>query len=219
MIEAVIFDLDGLLVDSEPHWNEARRQMAMEHGKEWTPDDQKACMGVSTRAWADYMIRRLELDLSPDQVISRIVGTLRALYARQVPYLPGAIEAVDLAARYYPTALASGSYRSLIDAITNDTPMRGKFKVVVCSDEVPAGKPAPDVYLKAAHQLGVQTENCVCLEDSANGIRAGKAAGMKVIAVPDHQSPPPPEILRQADVVLSTLRDFGLQVIHSLEAI
>ncbi len=219
MIEAVIFDLDGLLVDSEPHWNEARRQMAIEHGKEWTPDDQKACMGVSTLTWADYMIQRLELELSPDQVVSRIVGMMQALYARQIPYLPGAIEAVDLAAQYYPTALASGSYHSLIDAVTNDAPMRGKFKVIVCSDEVPAGKPAPDVYLKTAHQLGVKTENCICLEDSANGIRAGKAAGMKVIAVPDHRSSPPQEVLRQADMVLSTLHEFGLQVIRSLGVI
>ncbi len=218
MIEAVVFDLDGLLVDSEPHWKEARRQMAAEHGVEWNQDDQKACMGVSTLTWAKYMIRRLNLDQSPDLVIARIVGTMRAYYARQVPYLPGAIEAVDCAAQFGPTGLASGSHRSLIDIVTADAPLRGKFKAVVCTDEVEAGKPAPDVYLQAARELGVLAANCVCLEDSANGILAGKSARMKVIAVPDHRLPPAKEILHQADLVLPSLREFNRDVILSLES-
>ncbi|HEX7587278.1 MAG TPA: HAD family phosphatase [Anaerolineae bacterium] len=217
MIEAIVFDLDGLLVDSEPHWNEARRQIAAERGIEWNRDDLQVCMGVSTLTWAKYMIRRLNLDQSPDQVISRMIGAMQALYARQIPYLPGAIEAVDCAARLGPTGLASGSHRSLIDIVIADAPLRGKFQAVVCADEVPAGKPAPDVYLQAARELGVQAENCVCLEDSANGILAGKSAGMQVIAVPDHRLPPSQEILRQADVVLASLNEFNIEVIHSLE--
>jgi HAD superfamily hydrolase (TIGR01509 family) len=218
MIKAVVFDLDGLLVDSEPHWEEARRQMAIGHGKEWTPDDQRECMGVSTLTWANYMIRRLELDLSPEQVVDRVVGAMQALYARRVPYLPGGIEAVDLAARYYLTGLASGSHRRLIDLVINDAPMRSKFKVVVCSDEVVAGKPAPDVYFEAARRLGVEGRNCVCLEDSANGVLAGKRAGMQVIAVPDYRFPFSPEILHQASIVLSSLREFNLEVIRSLDS-
>ena len=217
MIKAIVFDLDGLLVDSEPAWNQARREIAAEQGIEWNADDHQACMGVSSLAWAKYMIRRLKLDQSPDQVISRMIGAMQALYARQIPYLPGAIEAVDFAARFGPTGLASGSHRTLIDIVTADAPLRGKFQSVVCSDEVPAGKPAPDVYLRAARELGVQAANCVCLEDSANGILAGKAAGMRVIAVPDHRLPPSQEILRQADVVLSSLEKFNLDVINSLE--
>jgi HAD superfamily hydrolase (TIGR01509 family) len=217
MIKAVIFDLDGLLVDSEHHWNEARRQMAAERGIEWNQDDHNACMGVSTLTWAKYMIRRMNLDQTPDQVIARIVGTMQALYERQVPYLPGAIAAVDCAVRFGPTGLASGSHRSLIDIVTADAPLRGKFNAVVCADEVPAGKPAPDVYLRAARELGVPAENCVCLEDSANGILAGKSAGMKVIAVPDQRMPPSLEILRKADVVLPSLIDFNRGVILSLE--
>jgi HAD superfamily hydrolase (TIGR01509 family) len=218
MIEAIVFDQDGLLVDSEPHWNEARRQMAAERGIEWTRDDQKACMGVSTLTWAKYMIRRMNLDQTPDQVIARIVGTMETLYARQVPYLPGAVQAVDCAARFGPTGLASGSHRRLIDMVTADAPLRGKFKVVVCADDVPAGKPAPDVYLRAARELGVRAASCICLEDSANGILAGKSAGMKVIAVPDHRMPPLQEILRQADLVLPSLVEFNRDVILSLES-
>ena len=217
MIEAVVFDLDGVLVDSEPHWNEARRRMAAERGIDWNQDDLRACMGVSTLTWAKYMIRRMNLDQTPDQVIARIVGTVQALYARQIPYLPGAIAAVDCAARFGPTGLASGSHRRLIDMVTADAPLRGKFKAVVCADEVPAGKPAPDVYLQAARELGVPATNCVCLEDSANGILAGKSAGMKVIAVPDHRLPPAPEILQQADVILPSLTEFNRDVILSLE--
>jgi len=216
MIEAVVFDLDGLLVDSEPHWNEARRQIAAERGIEWNEEDLKACMGVSSLTWAKYMIRRLNLDQSPDQVISRMIGAMQALYARQIPYLPGAIEAVDCASLFGPTGLASGSHRSLIDIVLADAPLRGKFQAVVCSDEVLAGKPAPDVYLQAARELGVRAAHCVCLEDSANGILAGKAAEMKVIAVPDRRLPPAKEFLRQADVVLSTLKEFNLEVIHAL---
>ena len=218
MIKAIVFDLDGLLVNTEFPWNEARRQWARELGKEWTTDDAKVCMGVSTLTWAKYMIRRLNLDQSPDQVISRMIGAMQALYARQIPYLPGAIGAVDCAARFGPTGLASGSHRSLIDIVIADAPLRGKFQAVVCADEVPAGKPAPDVYLQAARELDVPAANCVCLEDSANGILAGKSAGMRVIAVPDHRLPPSPEILRQVDVVLPSLKEFNLAVIRSLES-
>ena len=114
--------------------------------------------------------------------------------------------------------LASGSPRVLIDAVTNNAAMRGKFQAIVCSDEMPRGKPAPDVYLKAAEILGVEPARCVCLEDSGNGILSGKNAGMKVIAVPDARyAPPAPHVLQQADLVLASLRDFNLAVLESLE--
>lgn len=217
MIQAVIFDLDGLLVDSERYWDQARQQMAAEAGKDWNVDDHRATMGVSTRVWANYMIRRLELPLSPEEVESRIIGKMLELYRQGIPYLPGAIEAVDLAFRHYPTGLASGSPQVLIDAVTNDTPIRDKFKAVVCSDRLPRGKPAPDVYLEAAHQLGTRPERCICLEDSGNGILAGKAAGMKVIAVPDPRFPPPQTALTQVDLQLASLCEFSLQAILALE--
>ncbi|MBI4789714.1 MAG: HAD family phosphatase [Chloroflexi bacterium] len=218
MIDAVIFDLDGLLVDSERCWNAARAAMAAERGVAWDKDDHRACMGVSSRTWANYMIRRLNLELAPEQVEARIIGAMVELYARQIPYLPGAIEAVDLARHNYRVGLASGSPRVLIDAVANDAAMRGKFQAIVCSDELPRGKPAPDVYLHAARLLNVEPERCVCLEDSGNGILAGKNAGMKVIAVPDARyAPPAPEILQQANLALPSLDDFNLSVIYALE--
>ncbi len=124
---------------------------------------------------------------------------------------------MELASEHYPTGLASGSPQILIDAVTTDRPMRGKFQVVVCSDHVACGKPAPDVYLEAARQLAKRPDRCVCLEDSGNGVLAGKAAQMHVIAVPDARFPPKPEILAQADLRLGSLQEFGVQVIHALE--
>ncbi len=218
MIEAVIFDLDGLLVDSEPCWNEARRQMAAERGVfDWNAGDHRACMGVSTREWAEYMIRRLRLDLSWEDAAAAIVGRMRAIYARSIPYLPGAVEAVALAATHYPVALASGSERSLIEIVIADEAMRGKFRAVVCTDTMPRGKPAPDVYLEAARLLGVASARCVCVEDSGNGILAGAAAGMKVIAVPDERFPPQPGALARAHVVLASLTEFDLALLQRLQ--
>jgi HAD superfamily hydrolase (TIGR01509 family) len=218
MIEAVIFDMDGLLVDSEPVWDKARRAMAAEAGKEWNREDQKAVMGVSTQTWVDYMIRRLELTLSPAEVETWIVERMAKMYRAGVPYLPGAVEAVHLAVNHFPTALASGSHRALIDIVTADVPLREQFRVILSADEIGSSKPAPDVYLTAAQRLGIKPENCVCLEDSGNGILAGARAGMKVIAVPDPRFPPAPEKLNQAHRVLSALTEFSLVMLDQLGA-
>jgi HAD superfamily hydrolase (TIGR01509 family) len=190
--------------------------MAAEFGQTWTQDDQRAVMGVSTSTWADYMIERLGLDLTQQAIIERIVGKMLALYNEHIPYLPGAVDAVNLAAKHYPTALASGSQRSLIEAVVQDPAMRGQFQVVVCTDDLPCGKPAPDVYLETARRLNITPEVCVCVEDSPNGILAGKAAGMKVIAVPDMRFNPNHEVIRKAEVVLGSLEEFSLELINNL---
>lgn len=210
MLQAVIFDMDGLLVDSEPCWDAVRKAWAAERGVAWGPEDHRACMGVSTHTWANYLMRRLELDMPADEIIDRVVGRMREIYSRSIPYKPGAIRAVEAAAALLPVGLASGSEKSLIRLILADAPLRGKFSAVVCTDDMPAGKPAPDVYLECARRLGVDPVVCVCLEDSGAGIQSGKAAGMKVIAVPDPRFPPKPEALALADVVLSSLEEFEL---------
>lgn len=208
MIEAVIFDMDGLLVDSEPVWDRARQWMADTAGKRWSTLDHDAVMGVSTEEWADYMIERLELTLSRQEVVDAVIGRMLELYRTGVPYRPGAVAAVELAARDYRTAVASGSHPTLIETVMADPPMRGKFEVVVAADDVGVGKPAPDVYLAAAERLGVDPAACVCLEDSGNGILSGVRAGMTVIAVPDPRFPPRPEALEQAHLVLQSLVDL-----------
>jgi HAD superfamily hydrolase (TIGR01509 family) len=216
MINAVIFDLDGLLIDSEPYWDRARQQMAADYGQTWTETDQRSMMGVSTTTWANYMNERLGLGLPQAQVIERIVGKMMALYHEHIPYLPGAVAAVHLAAKDYPTALASGSERSLIETVVQDSALRSQFQVVVCTDELPHGKPAPDVYLEAARRLNVAPRLCVCVEDSSNGILAGKAAGMKVIAVPDARFNPNMDVVRQAEVVLGSLEEFSMELLKRI---
>lgn len=213
MIKAIIFDMDGLLVDSEPVWEKARKGMADEAGKPWTRDDHRSVMGVSTDEWVAYMIQRMELSFTPQEVQDQIVQRMLAMYREQIPYLPGAIEAIEMAAKNYPIALASGSHPSLIEAVTNDIHLQGKFQVIVSVDEIGAGKPSPDVYLQTARRMGFPAEQCLCLEDSSNGILAGLRAGMKVIAVPDPRFAPVHEILDQAHLVLNSLEEFSLETV------
>ena len=211
MVQAVIFDMDGLLIDSEPVWDDVRRAMADEAGTPWTKDDHLAVMGVSTAEWADHMLARLQLQMSREEVIEHVVGRMAESYAKGIPWLPGALDAIDLAVANYRVALASGSHRALIDVVTADAAVAGKFEIIVAADEVGAGKPAPDVYLAAAERLGVDPTTCVCLEDSSNGILSGVAAGMKVIAVPDPRFPSKPEVIAQADLVLSSLTELSAE--------
>lgn len=164
MIEAIIFDMDGLLIDSEPCWDEARRIMAAKVRVDWNKDDHKAVMGVSTHEWVSYMIDRLSLDMPPGEVEETIIANMRELYNQRIPFLPGAKQAVNLSNNNYPTGLASGSPQSLIDVVTNASALRGKFEVILSGDQFSQGKPSPEIYLAAAKALAVQPENCACLE-------------------------------------------------------
>ncbi len=210
-IRAVVFDLDGLLIDSEVVWNRVRNDVAAEQGVAWTHDDQRAVMGVSTAAWTTYMIDRLGLDLTPEAVQKLVVERMVASYRERVPFKPGAVELIRLAGEYYPLALASGSVRVLIDLVVASPEFAGRFQVVVSADEVARGKPHPDVFLEAARRLGFPPEACVCLEDSGHGIDAGKAAGMRVIAVPDPRFMPEPPSLAHADARLDSLTEVTLE--------
>lgn len=212
-IQAVIFDLDGLLVDSEVVWNRVRTDIAAERGVVWTRDDHRAVMGVSTAEWVAYMTTRLNLALTPAEVQALVATQMVAAYHLAIPFKPGAAEIVRRAAASYPVGLASGSFRELIDIVVAAPEFAGQFGVVVSADEVARGKPHPDVYLEAARELGVAPEHCVCLEDSGHGIDAGKAAGMRVIAVPDPRFMPTAETLARADVVTDSLTQVTPQML------
>lgn len=209
MIHAVIFDLDGLLVDSEPMWFRARREIFQRFGLVWTVEDQKQQMGVSTAMWADYLAQKLQGKLSREKIVTESLDKMASYYRNgEVRIMPGAREALAYAATKYKLGLASGSPRLLIDAALGGVNWRHFFAEVVSSDEVNHGKPAPDVYLEAMKRMGVVAVETAVVEDSGGGILAGKAAGAKVIAVPNPEMMPVPEALRQADVVIDSLLAF-----------
>jgi beta-phosphoglucomutase-like phosphatase (HAD superfamily) len=215
-IQAVIFDMDGVLVDSEVYWQQSREEFAREIGKVWRPEDQRRVMGVSTLEWAEIMRERLEVDRPLEDIIADIKARMFAHYKRRMPILPGALEAVHKAAARYKVGLASGSETSVIKLVMEETGLGKIFNVVIYGDTVPRGKPSPDIYLEAARQLGIPPEQAVGVEDSANGIRALKAAGMRVIAVPGQAFPLSDEVLQLADVTLTSLEAFSIDLVQSL---
>ena len=216
MIKAIIFDMDGLLIDSEPKWDQARADMAKRLGKSWDRKDHEAVMGVSTEEWAIYMRDTWNIDMSLEDIVEEIVSRMRDYYREQIPFRKNALASVELAAEHYRAALASGSERSLIDIVTTSDELAGKFEVVLSADQVERGKPHPDVYLETAKRLRVEPEYCLCLEDSKNGMLAGLNAGFKVIGIPDKEFPVDEEVLDRVDVVLDSLDAFTLKLIEGL---
>ena len=204
MIEAVVFDLDGVLLDSEQLWDETREQLAKERGGRWHDRAQRDMMGMSSREWSRYMHETIGLPESPEDINREVVERLAAAYREQLPVIPGAREAVERLAARWPLGLASSSNRELIDLALELLGVRHLFKTTVSSEEVARGKPAPDVYLEAARRLGVDPAHTAAIEDSHNGILAAKAAGMRVIAIPNRHFPPDERALEQADLVLDS---------------
>jgi HAD superfamily hydrolase (TIGR01509 family) len=215
----VIFDLDGVLIDSEGLWNDARRRVALEHGGRWPDDAQRAMMGMSSIEWSAYMLGKLGVNLAPEEISASVVSQLERLYRRQVPLLPHARETVVTLAQRWPLGLASSANRRIIDLVLRLAELRSCFAATVSSEEVPRGKPAPDVYLEAARRLGVEPASCVAVEDSANGIRSAAAAGMTVVAIPNREFPPPLEALALAHDVIESLDQLTPDRINALGGI
>jgi HAD superfamily hydrolase (TIGR01509 family) len=209
MIEAVIFDLDGVLLDSEKLWDRARREVVQEGGGTWLAGSTEAMQGMSSTEWPVYLRDRLGVQLSAEEINNQVVARVLMLYQDTLPLLPGATDAVERMAAAWRLGLASSSNRPVIDLVLDRADLAPFFDVTVSSEEVPRGKPAPDVYLEAARRLGVIPSSCAVVEDSANGIRAGVAAGMRVVAIPNRDFPPPDDVLAMATVVLRSLSDLG----------
>ncbi|MEV0626718.1 HAD family hydrolase [Nonomuraea wenchangensis] len=199
-----MFDLDGVLVDSEPVWEEVRRAFVAEHGGTWQPDTQSRLMGMSTGEWAAYL-HELGVRLTPDEIARGVVDRMTARYRDEVPLMPGAAEAVRRLAAERTLGLASSSPRRLIDVVLDAAGLTDCFAATVSTEEVERGKPAPDGYLEAARRMGVDPRGCVAVEDSSNGLRSAYAAGMRVIAVPHPRYPPAPDALALAWRVLPDL--------------
>jgi HAD superfamily hydrolase (TIGR01509 family) len=213
VIEAVVFDLDGVLVDSEHVWDDVREGLAHERGGRWHDRAQADMMGMSSTEWARYMHDVIGLEEAPDEINAEVVRRMRRRYQEDLPLLPGAVDAVERLASAYRLGLASSSNRPLIDAVLAATGLGGVLAVTVSSEEVARGKPAPDVYLETARRLGVDPAACAAVEDSENGIRSARAAGMHVLAIPNPRYPPPDDALALADVVLSSLEQLTPELV------
>jgi HAD superfamily hydrolase (TIGR01509 family) len=214
VIEAIVFDLDGVLVDSEHVWDVARMSLAEERGGRWTDNASRDMMGMSSLEWSHYMRDEIGIDEEPEEISAEVVRRLERIYRVELPLMEGAVEAVESLAAHWPLGLASSSNRELIDLVLDLSGLDRFFAATVSSEEVARGKPAPDVYLETARRLDVAPEQCAAVEDSENGILAAKAAGMHVLAIPNPQYPPHEEALAVADEVLGSLAELTPEAIR-----
>ena len=218
MIRAVVFDLDGVLIDSEPVWEQVRRGLVAERGGHWAPDSQRRLMGMSTPEWARYLSEDLGVGLSPDAVAAAVIDRMAARYTEHVPLMAGAVEAVRRLAARWPLGLASSSPETLIQTVLQSAGLQSCFTVVMSTEQVAHGKPAPDIYLAVTAGLGYLPPDCAAVEDSSNGLRSAGAAGLRVIAVPQPRYPPDPDALAQASLVLPSLAGLTTDAVAALSA-
>jgi HAD superfamily hydrolase (TIGR01509 family) len=218
MIEAVVFDLDGVIVDSEPVWEQVRRRVVAEHGGHWAADAQQRLMGMSTGEWARYLSQDLGVGLPPDQVAALVIERMAARYRERLPLMPGAVAAVRGLAGHWPLGVASSSPAALIDAVLDAAGLRAAFATTLSTEQVARGKPAPDIYLAACARLGRRPSACAAVEDSSNGLRSAAAAGLRVIAVPHPRYPPDPDALAEAALVLTSLDQLTPAAVAALPA-
>jgi len=216
MLEAVIFDLDGVLIDSEQVWASAREQLVRERGGTWRPDAVRRMMGMSSPEWSRYMHDELGVAMAPEEIARQVVRRLEGLYRERLPLLPGARDAVSSLAKHWRLGLASSANRPIIDLVLELADMRAFFAATVSGEEVARGKPAPDVYLEAARRLGAAPARCSAIEDSSNGLRAAHAAGMLLIAVPNRDFPPEADALGLADVTIASLEQLRPELLNRL---
>jgi HAD superfamily hydrolase (TIGR01509 family) len=208
MIDAIVFDLDGVLLRSEEVWDAVRERYVRERGGRYDEDVQRAMMGMSAPEWSAFLAEDAGVPGTPEQINADVVDLMLEAYRRELPLLPGAVEVVGRLAVRFPLALASSSNRAIFEEVLRLAGLADAFQATVSSEEVALGKPAPDVYLEAARRLGVAPEHCAAIEDSHAGIRSAHAAGMRVIAIPNASYPPDDEALALADVRLASLSDL-----------
>jgi HAD superfamily hydrolase (TIGR01509 family) len=218
MIQAVVFDLDGVLIDSEPVWEQVRRGLVADRGGHWAPDAQRRLMGMSTPEWAKYLSADLGVGLPPDEVATVVIDRMAARYTEHVPLMDGAVEAVRRLAARWPLGLASSSPPKLIETVLRLAGLRSYFTVTMSTQQVAHGKPAPDIYLAVTAELGYPPADCAAVEDSSNGLRSAASAGLHVVAVTQPQYPPDPDALAQASLVLPDLTGLTVTTVSALAA-
>jgi len=214
VIQAVVFDLDGVIVDSEQVWVEVREEYVRGLGLEYPAGATRAMMGMSSPEWSGYLAETLGVPGSPAEINDAIVERMLVRYGTEPPLIPGAVEAVRRMAERWPIGIASSSNPELIEAVVRAAGIEDVVRVALSSEHVGRGKPAPDVYLGVVRLLGVQPAATAAIEDSEPGLRSAKAAGLRVIAVPNLHFPPPAEALALADVVLATIDELTVDVVE-----
>jgi HAD superfamily hydrolase (TIGR01509 family) len=215
-VQAVVFDLDGVLVDSEPLWDEIRRAVVADAGRAWPTDATRALQGMSTPEWSAYLIDVIGVPGRPEDVAAMVIDAMVARYRKNLPLLPGAIEAVERLANHWPLGLASSSPRQLIATVLDSADLASRFQVTVSTEEVTAGKPSPAVYNDVVRRLAADASRVVAIEDSSNGLRSASAAGVRVIAIPNPTYPPQPDALALASTVVASLDDLTQALVASL---
>jgi HAD superfamily hydrolase (TIGR01509 family) len=215
VIEAVVFDMDGVLIESEEVWDAVREAYVHERGGRYDDEIQRAMMGMSSPEWSRYLHDTAGVPDEPEAINAEVVRRMLEAYRARLPLFDGAVDAVRRLAERYPLAVASSSNRPLIDTVLEVAGLQQYFRATVSSEEVPRGKPAPDVYLEAARRLGMAPEHCAAVEDSHSGIRSAKAAGMRVVAIPNPSYPPDADALAQADIVIRSLDELMPELIAS----
>ena len=215
-VHAVVFDLDGVLVDSEQLWDVVRRGLAREADRPWPADATRAMQGMSTAEWSAYLTDVVGVPGKPEDVAVTVVDRMAEQYGTRLPLLPGAVEVVERLGRRWPLGLASSSPRRLIDSVLESAGLAQQFKVSVSTEQVAAGKPSPAVYQTVVQQLGVQPSHAVAIEDSSNGLRSAAAAGLGVVAVPHEAFPPAADALALADLVVSSLEELTVELVASI---
>jgi HAD superfamily hydrolase (TIGR01509 family) len=215
-VEAVVFDLDGVIIDSEEVWEEVRRGYVAGYGKEFRPDSQTRMMGMSTGEWSRHLSDEVGVPRTPEQVAADVLGRMAERYRADLPLIPGSVDCVRRLGEAFPLALASSSARILIDQVLETAGLAGAFRVTLSTEEVPRGKPSPDVYLEAAARLGVEPGACAAIEDSSNGLRSAAAAGCRVIAVPHGVYPPAADALAASSLVVHDLNELTVAAVQKL---
>ena len=215
---AVIFDLDGVLVDSERLWNDAKEAFTRAAGGRWRDDAPHAMIGMSSPQWSAYIRDELGVERAAEEINTQVVARMERLYRERLPLLPGAVETVRALQARWPLGLASSANREIIDLVLELSGLLDAFRATVSSEEVGRGKPAPDVYLEGARRLGIDPDRCVAIEDSASGIRSADAAGMAVIAVPNPDYPPGPDALELAATSVESVADVTPALVERVRA-
>jgi HAD superfamily hydrolase (TIGR01509 family) len=215
-VQAVVFDLDGVLVDSEQLWDAVRRGLAEDGCHPWPADATRAMQGMSTAEWSAYLTDAVGVPGKPEEVAATVIDRLAARYHERLPLLPGAIDVVQRLGTCWPLGLASSSPRRLIDTVLESAGLAHRFQVSVSTEEVAAGKPSPAVYQTVVQRLGVHPSQAVAIEDSSNGLRSAAAAGLAVLAVPNRAFPPAADALTLADVVVDSLDEITVQLVASM---